>query len=126
VSENGDKRPWLAAVLAVVYPGLGHVYLGLWWRAVVWSGMAGLAVAAFVPGDAVSIVRTEGVAALAVTLGTTAAFVLASVTAMAAFDAYWHATRGVVARTGETACPDCGKAVDQEIGFCQWCTAELE
>lgn len=127
MNENGEKRPWLAAMLAVLYPGLGHVYLGLWWRAVVWSGMAGLTAAAFMPADALAIVSSEGPGALAGSLGQMTGFLLASVTAMAAFDAYWHATRGAAAPRGDGAtCPECGKEVDEDLSFCQWCTADLE
>jgi hypothetical protein len=36
------KSPWLAAALAVV-PGLGHLYLGEWWKAAfVLAGLGGL------------------------------------------------------------------------------------
>jgi len=127
VSENGDKRPLLAAALAVLYPGLGHLYLGLWWRAVVWSGMAGLALATAVPDEAFGLVRDSGPAALAAALWGTSALVLATVATMAAVDAYWHATRGT-AGGGDAAatCPECGKDVDDDLSFCQWCTAELE
>jgi choline-glycine betaine transporter len=127
VSENGDKPPWLAATLSL-YPGLGHAYLGLWWRAVVWSLLAGLTAATFLPGDLLSTLETEGVASLAGAVPTTAVLMLSSVTAMAAFDAYWQARRGTTgANTAAGAsCPECGKDVDEELAFCQWCTAELE
>ncbi len=29
-------RPWLAGLLALVYPGLGHVYIRAWGRALLW------------------------------------------------------------------------------------------
>jgi DEAD/DEAH box helicase domain-containing protein len=58
-------------------------------------------------------------------LGMRSSAVLA--TALAAFDAYWHATRGAAAhRAAGEHCPTCGKEVDPELSFCQWCTAELE
>ena len=34
--EAPRKRPWLAAVLTVLIPGLGHLYLRLWGRALLW------------------------------------------------------------------------------------------
>ena len=128
MSRNGDKRPWLAAVFAVVYPGLGHVYLRLWGRAVVWSALAGLTAATFLPSDLLTVGRTDGVVAALATVSTTTLFMLASVTAMAAVDAYWHAARGAASGRGDDAptCPECGREVDEDLSFCQWCTAELE
>jgi hypothetical protein len=126
VSENGDKPPWLAATLSL-YPGLGHAYLGLWWRAVVWSLMAGLTAATFLPDDLLAVVRSDGLAALASTVPDTAVFMLTSVIVIAAVDAYWHASRGAAtSRSPEGTCPECGKEVDEDLAFCQWCTAELE
>lgn len=128
VTENGDKRPWLAALLAMVYPGLGHVYLRLWGRAFVWSAMAVLTATLFVPEDVGAVVRAEGVGAAAGAVPETTVFMLVSVVAMAALDAYWHASHGAAAaRRGDAAtCPECGKEVDQDLTFCQWCTAELD
>lgn len=127
MTENGEKRPWLAAALAVLYPGLGHVYLGLWWRAVVWSGMAGLTAAAFLPADTLGMLGERGLGAFGATFDPSTGILLVSVTALAAFDAYWHATRGAAAHQSDGAtCPECGKGVDPELSFCQWCTADLE
>ena len=33
-TERRGKRPWLAVVLAVLHPGLGHLYLREWLRAI--------------------------------------------------------------------------------------------
>lgn len=37
-SHRSGKRLWLASALAVIYPGLGHVYLREWLRALLWFG----------------------------------------------------------------------------------------
>ncbi|GAB6878985.1 zinc ribbon domain-containing protein [Halorubrum gandharaense] len=36
MSETSRRRPWLAALLAVVFTGLGHAYLRRWGRAFGW------------------------------------------------------------------------------------------
>jgi hypothetical protein len=44
------KRPWLAVVLTLVVPGLGHAYLRLWGRAVLWFVLVLGTVITLVPG----------------------------------------------------------------------------
>lgn len=126
MSENGTKRPWLAALLAVL-PGLGHVYLRLWGRALLWAGTTAVTVVVFLPDGGLAVARQEGIAALGVSLTGTALFMLSSVTAVAALDAYWHASHGAASDRGPNgaACPECGRQVDGDLDFCQWCTAEL-
>ena len=122
------NRPLVAAVLAVIYPGLGHLYLGLLGRAVVWAATAMISAVLFFPEGAVALVRNDGLVALASALSPSTMFVLGSVTAMAAADAYWHASRGAAtdrATYGPT-CPECGKELDDDLEFCQWCTADLD
>ncbi|MFW6018366.1 MAG: DUF7575 domain-containing protein [Halapricum sp.] len=46
------KRPWLAAVLSLVYPGIGHLYLREWFRALLWLVLVFAASYVFVPVDA--------------------------------------------------------------------------
>lgn len=128
MNENGAKRPWLAAALAVVYPGLGHLYLGLWGRALLWSATAMLTATLFVPKEAVEVAREDGLATLGASLPGEALFMLVAVTVMAAVDAYWHATQGVASKQSVDGltCPECGKEVDADLTFCQWCTAKFE
>jgi len=33
------KRPWLAAALSLLYPGVGHLYLREWFRALLWFAL---------------------------------------------------------------------------------------
>ncbi|MCU4717839.1 zinc ribbon domain-containing protein [Halapricum hydrolyticum] len=46
------KRPWLAAVLSLLYPGIGHLYLREWFRALLWLALVFAASYVFVPADA--------------------------------------------------------------------------
>ncbi|WP_229110143.1 DUF7575 domain-containing protein [Halapricum desulfuricans] len=46
------KRPWLAAVLSLLYPGIGHLYLREWFRALLWLVLVFAASYVFVPAEA--------------------------------------------------------------------------
>lgn len=127
MSENVAKRPWLAAILALVYPGLGHLYLGLWMRAFLWSGTAALTATLFVPEEAVALAREEGLATLGASLTGETVFMLVAVTVLAAADAYWRASKPTAPDGGDgRTCPECGKEADVDLTFCQWCTVEFD
>ena len=120
------KRPWLAALLAVLATGLGHLYLRRWRRALGWLLALFATSYVFVDPAAMEAVASGGnvdLVALAPVL---------AVGGLSALDAYLlahaqNALAGVtVAPDGElTNCPNCGKEVDSELSFCHWCTAEL-
>jgi hypothetical protein len=125
------KRPWLAAVLTIVVPGLGHAYLRLWTRAVLWFLLIVGAVGVLVPGwfgaGSLSelLATAEGVA-LPINL------VLLAASAVCVLDAYLMATRlndrALREHRGETTttCPECGKELDDDLRFCHWCTTRLD
>ncbi|QSG05063.1 DUF7575 domain-containing protein [Halapricum desulfuricans] len=46
------KRPWLAAALSLLYPGVGHLYLREWFRALLWLVLVFAASYVFVPVEA--------------------------------------------------------------------------
>ncbi|MFC3956799.1 zinc ribbon domain-containing protein [Halovivax cerinus] len=128
--QSTRKRPWLAAALAVLVTGLGHLYLRRWMRALGWL-LVMLLAGSFVEPDAVQALwRGESVDAIELApalvvavLSTVDAYVLAMV----------HNRRGTAdttlggeESTDEPSCPHCGKAVDPELDFCQWCTEPLD
>jgi hypothetical protein len=54
MSEYTRRRPWLAALLALVVSGLGHAYLRRWARGLGWYLAVTAAVFVFVPESAIS------------------------------------------------------------------------
>ena len=135
----GRPRPWLAAVLAFLYPGLGHLYLREWARSLLWFALGVGTVALALPQDAVadasvtdpnSIVNaSETMTAEASTVGL---LVVVTVFAFSIVDAYTIA-RGARARRAREAagtatpdCPVCGRELDEDLDFCHWCTTRLD
>ncbi|WP_424014812.1 DUF7575 domain-containing protein [Halorubrum xinjiangense] len=54
MTERTRRRPWLAALLALVVSGLGHAYLRRWARALGWYVAVAAAVFVFVPESAIT------------------------------------------------------------------------
>lgn len=134
MSGGARKRPWLAAVLSVVYPGLGHLYLRAWLRATLWFALVYATLATAVPESAVSAADGGGpVAAFSAAMRTAqslppeASLSLLAVSAFSVVDAYWLASRSRRREQEAVAarCPDCGREVDEDLSFCQWCAAPL-
>jgi hypothetical protein len=119
--------------LALLSPGLGHVYLREWLRAVVWFGLILAATSMLVP---VSPEPTEFTLSAIVTSSLSAAeevpvrsqVALFAITSLSMADAYWMASkRNQQAATVEgVPCPHCGRDVDEDLEFCHWCTTRLE
>ncbi|WP_324759219.1 zinc ribbon domain-containing protein [Haloarcula sp. GH36] len=128
MTDTGRKRPWLAVLLALVYPGLGHIYLREWVRAVLWFGLV-FSTTTLLLGESDLPTELSVDAFLAASRGLPpeASLALLAITVLSMADAYWMATRtqheGAVA-DGLT-CPNCGKELDEDIDFCHWCTTEL-
>ncbi|AGN00201.1 hypothetical protein L593_01240 [Salinarchaeum sp. Harcht-Bsk1] len=135
----GRPRPWLAALLAFLYPGLGHLYLREWARSLLWFVLGVGTVALALPENAVSeasvtdpnsiVTASETMTAEASTVGL---LVVVTVFAFSIADAYTIA-RGARARrvreaAGETTpdCPVCGHELDEDLDFCHWCTTRLD
>ena len=130
-SDSTGKRPWLAALLSVLYPGLGHVYLRLWGRALLWFLSIVTATALLVPPEAYpSALSVSAAMEAAQALPLTVSLTILLMTLLNVLDAYMMAKRrsksGGDASEGEPTCPNCGKEVDGDLDFCQWCTTELE
>jgi len=130
MSQTGEKRPWLAAFLALVTPGLGHLYLREWVRAFLWFGLILSTGLLLIPPEVFEAELTlEGLLAASEAVPPAANFAILGVTAMSMADAYWMASKGNQQRAmerGET-CPHCGKEIDDlELEFCHWCTEPLD
>ena len=129
---KSEKRPWLGALLAFLLPGLGHVYLKEWLRSAMWFAFAVSAVLLFVPLPESAITGATSVsgayeAAVQATenLPLEALLPIWVVRIFSAVDAYWLALqRNREAEPGKR-CPACGKPVDEDLDFCQWCTTPL-
>ena len=136
---KSGKRPWLGALLAFFLPGLGHVYLREWIRSLMWFAFVVSAVLLFVPmpDGMVATAESGGVegawsAAMAATedLPLEAVLPIFVVRIFSAIDAYWLALRSQTVVGGDDGedgepCPACGRPVDEELDFCQWCTTPL-
>jgi hypothetical protein len=124
------KRPWLAALLALGYPGLGHLYLREWARALLWFGLTLLTASLLVPQSIVPetvSVASMRQAARAMPIEATLGLLVVGILNVA--DAYWFAVRNnrEVTQTADgRRCPNCGEEIDEDIDFCHWCTTELE
>lgn len=120
----------------MAFPGLGHVYLRSWRRALgwfllgpvtvlwlVWSGV--LPESLFQTGTSVQAILD---AYEAMPLAAKATLFLTRV--LSVVDAYLLARRAQLReRSDSVACPACGGELDAELDFCPWCTtrfADLE
>ena len=129
MTETGPKRPWLAALLAFIYPGLGHVYLREWLRAVLWFGLV-VSTTTLLVGEGVvpDEFSLDALTAAYQAMTMEASIALVAITALSMADAYWMASkrnRATEVVEGAT-CPHCGKELDEDLTFCHWCTTRLE
>lgn len=133
MSRQSERRPTVAAMLSFLQPGVGHLYLREWFRAVLWAGLwAGsfglvTATAGVELGVTDLLAVAFGLFAVVEGLPTAAVVSLFAVTLFATLDAYWLAAQDDhKADDSAERCPDCGKDLDPSLEFCHWCTARLE
>lgn len=124
-------RVLIAAVLATIYPGLGHVYLREWLRALAWFGLSILAAAVVVPPEILAASQTGGLDGLveaARDLPNDVLLTLVMIRGLNVVDAVWLALRRKPSRRSADgpSCPNCGRELDAELDFCHWCTTHLE
>lgn len=133
MSQRSRRRPVIAALLSALQPGLGHLYLREWVRAVAWAGLWFVTVGVLVRTTGVALGTGELLAVLVgfvgaldgLPLGATLAPV--AVAAFATFDAFWLAARNNRRLDAATdACPHCGRELDRSLEFCHWCTTRLD
>lgn len=133
MSQRTRRRPVVAALLSFLQPGLGHLYLREWLRAVVWSGLWFGTLAMVVDAAGASLGTAEALAAVVGFFATVdglpfeAVAGLFAVTAFATFDAFWIAARNNRRLdTGTRRCPRCDGELDPTLEFCHWCTTRLD
>lgn len=126
-TRNG-RRPWVAVLLAFVYPGLGHVYLREWGRALLWFVLAVGSIVLLAPApDTGEVTSIDALLRASQQVPLAALLALASVTAFSMVDAYLLAVREPSEHEESGAsCPHCGREVDEDIDFCHWCTEPVE
>ncbi len=126
------RRSLVAAVLALVYPGLGHLYLRAWLRAIAWFVVALIAAAMVMPESAYAAYEANGFSGLldaSRNLPMEAILSMTVVRVLNALDAYLTGLQQTVTKepTADAAtCPECGKELDEDLDFCPWCTTRLE
>ena len=118
-------RSALAVGLSVLFPGLGHVYLRQWVRALLWAALSVSASALLMPEPAASGTLIERATATVEAMSRTETFVLLSVTAFAAIDAFVISVQQANYDPDAVHCPDCGNEIDEELDFCHWCTSRI-
>ena len=130
-----SRRAVIATLVAVLgatvgIAGVGHLYLRRWRRAAAWFvvvvGATVALVAVFaLPGmsgaDPASVAAIEPASLPGVVVWPVFTLLLLST-----LDANRLAAATPTAAGDKPACPSCGKELDRELGFCPWCTAELE
>ncbi len=133
--ETRRKRPWLAVLLAIIYPGLGHVYLRKWGRALLWFVVIIASTSFLIPDGAIpESVSLDALTTAAEAMPLEVSLALLILSLLSVLDAYWLANRAnEMARspvadrdgTGTADCPNCGKELDEDLDFCPWCTERL-
>ncbi|MCD2202011.1 zinc ribbon domain-containing protein [Halobacterium sp. KA-6] len=140
-----NRRGVIAAVLGFVYPGLGHVYLRRWVRAVSWFVLALVTAALVVPESAYQAFQTDGFAGLveaSESFGLEVTLSLLVIRVLNVVDAYLVAVRDTANEVAERVptpggadadaagepveCPECGKELDSDLDFCPWCTTRFD
>ncbi|GGL32279.1 zinc ribbon domain-containing protein [Halarchaeum grantii] len=129
-----NRRGVVAAALSVVYPGVGHLYLRAWLRAIGWVALSLVTSYVLVPDATLAAYEQAIVAGNFGALGSVAVPLEAAVGVLVVrlcnvVDAYVLAVREATpsqTRDGEPACPACGRSLDTELDFCPWCTTEIE
>ena len=125
MSQQTKRRPVVAALLSFLQPGLGHLYLREWLRAVLWAGLwvGSLVVVADSAGldlaDPAAVAAAVGSVPGAGILPVEVVLTVLSVTAFATLDAYWLAARNNHRlRNRANRCEECGERLDPTLEFC--------
>ncbi|WP_244605382.1 zinc ribbon domain-containing protein [Halorhabdus rudnickae] len=124
------RRPWVAAALSVLFPGLGHAYLREWLRMGMWLALMVAVVSFLLPPSIVpQEVTFDAVMAASRNLPTDLSLVILALRTLNVFDAYVIARQAQNRTAVETGqqCPHCGHELeDTDLAFCPWCGSELD
>lgn len=119
-------------LLTVLIPGLGHIYLKLWLRAILWLALYVTATTLVLPdGSTPDSFSIDAFMSAGEAIPLEAALLVLGISVLCLVDAYLMTNQinsRVKRATGEApqACPNCGKELDGDLTFCHWCTTELE
>lgn len=130
MGETQWKRPWLAVLLGALVTGLGHLYLRRWWRALGWLLATTVTSILFVPSSTMTTIASQLLNPGTVSVPIKDVLPLLVVGIVSVLDAY------VIARTnnrqlmeqyrGIQRCHSCGRKIDPDVSFCQWCGTSLQ
>lgn len=129
-----EKRPWLAALLSFLWPGLGHAYLRAWARALLWLVLlVSTSLVMIPPSIQPEALTIDAIMTAYEQIPTTVSLVVFFLTVLCSVDAYRLAkerNRQVVTTDPDGTvqvenCPHCGKELDEDLDFCPWCSHQL-
>jgi hypothetical protein len=129
---RGNRRRFVAAMLSFLQPGIGHVYLREWVRAVLWGTvwLGSLLLVLTTAGlelTARNVLASAGGFFSAVDgFPMEAALAMFAITVFATMDAYLLAAREDYRIDDTPRCPNCSKELDPTLEFCHWCTTRLD
>jgi hypothetical protein len=127
--QTSQKRPWLAAVLTLLAPGLGHAYLRLWGRGLFWLVLTVGAWWLLIP-DLFSATSFDELLTVTDDASMAVNAALAGVSALCIVDAYLMALSLNATQTQPgtemTVRPHSGNELDEDLDFCHWCTTPIE
>jgi hypothetical protein len=124
------KRPWLAVVLTLAIPGLGHAYLRRWGRGILWFLLIAITIFTLVP-EWFQATSLSEMLTIAENVSTATTLLLFGTVVLCVVDAYvmtvQHNQQARRDHGEATAtCPNCGRELDADLDFCHWCTTELD
>jgi len=124
------KRPWVAAALSVIFPGLGHVYLREWLRTAMWITLIFAVVSLLMPADLVPAeFSLNAILEASQNVPNDVSLAVLGLRTVNVVDAYVMARRQNQrqAMASGTQCPACGHDLeDEDLSFCPWCATELD
>ncbi len=122
-------RALAAALLSLLFPGIGHAVIRDWVRALFFAGLFIMALALTFSTDQLSALTSLEGATTVLTEDLTRIdqFFLSFLVLFAATDALLRGlgTVGQPSSHDGPSCPHCGRELDADLEFCHWCTAKL-